>query len=190
MNNTKTRIIEFWFSFRHLQGSVQPGYRHGPQDGPGLSQPEAGQDPHPASARTGWAMVQRPEKFDEETGRIVTQKRLVAVSKPEVHARVHSSENSAIIACSLVVQMKDEVAYDGWRMRWVTYHLFIISGEIKRLVLDRELHGKVKMAEVLAALPMKVETTLSRCWGIGWVWRGGCRGYKRNMITVSVEWWN
>ena len=65
MNNTKTRIIEFWFSFRHLQGSVQPG-------------------------------------------------RLV-----------------------------------------------------KRLVLDRELHGKVsdevKMAEVLAALPMKVETTLSRC---------------------------
>ena len=47
------------------------------------------------------------------------------------------------------------------------YHIFIISGEIKRLVLDRELHGKVsdevKMAEVLASLPMKVETTLSRC---------------------------
>ena len=47
------------------------------------------------------------------------------------------------------------------------YHIYKISGEIKRQVLDRELHGKVsdkvKIVEVLAALPMKVETTLSRC---------------------------
>ena len=55
-------------------------------------------------------MVQRLEKFDEETRRIVTQNRLVAVSKPEVHARVQSLGISAIIACSLVVQMKEEVA--------------------------------------------------------------------------------
>ena len=64
----------------------------------------------PKNGCKGRAVVQRIEKFDEETGRIVTQKRLVAVTKPEVHARVHSSENSAIIACSLVVQMKEEVA--------------------------------------------------------------------------------
>ena len=55
-------------------------------------------------------MVQRLERFDEETGMIVTQNRLVSVSKPEVHAKVHTSENSAIIACSLVAQMKEEIA--------------------------------------------------------------------------------
>ena len=56
------------------------------------------------------AVVRRLERFDEETGRIVIKNWLVAVSKPEVHARVHTSENSAIIACSLVAQMKEEIA--------------------------------------------------------------------------------
>ena len=58
----------------------------------------------------GRAVVQRLERFDEETGNIVTQNRLVSVTKPEVHAKVHTSENSAIIACSLVAQMKEEIA--------------------------------------------------------------------------------
>ena len=54
------------------------------------------------------------------------------------------------------------------RGRWriiVFSNIFLISGEVKSKVLSRELHGKIsdekKIAEVMAALPVRVENTLS-----------------------------
>ena len=58
------------------------------------------------------AVIQRLEKFDEREGRLVCENRLVAVSKPEVHAKVHQSENPAIEVTRLVSLMKQEVARD------------------------------------------------------------------------------
>ena len=53
--------------------------------------------------------MQRLEKFDEKEGRMVTERRLVAVSPPAVHAKVHPSDNSGIEATRLVVLMKEEI---------------------------------------------------------------------------------
>ena len=55
-------------------------------------------------------MVQSLEKFDEREGRIVIERRLVAVSQPQLHAKVHPSDNSGIEAARLVALMKEEIA--------------------------------------------------------------------------------
>ena len=53
---------------------------------------------------------QRSRKYF--VGRLVYENRLVAVSRPEVHAKVHQSDNSAIEVLCLVGLMKEEVARD------------------------------------------------------------------------------
>ena len=58
----------------------------------------------------GRAVVQLRERFDEREGMMVTENRLVAVSKPEVHT--HPQENSAIIVAILTASMKREIAED------------------------------------------------------------------------------
>ena len=58
------------------------------------------------------AVIQSLEKFDEKEGRMVTERRLVAVSKPQLHSKVHPSDNSGIEATRLVVLMKQEIARD------------------------------------------------------------------------------
>ena len=58
------------------------------------------------------AVVQSLEKFDEREGRAVTERRLVAVSQPQLHAKVHPSDNSGIEATRLVALMKQEIARD------------------------------------------------------------------------------
>ena len=58
----------------------------------------------------GKAVVQLLQRFDEREGIIVTDYKLVAVSKPEVHS--HPQESSAIIVASLIASMKREIAED------------------------------------------------------------------------------
>ena len=60
----------------------------------------------------GRASIKRVENFDETRGGLLIENRLVAVTRPEVHSRVHPPENSAILAASLVASMKQEVARD------------------------------------------------------------------------------
>ena len=117
----------------------------------------------------GKAVVQLLQRFDEREGIIVTDYKLVAVSKPEVHS--HPPENSTIIAASLVVSMKREIAEDpsvsaskhfsGLAFKLTKYFL----GEVKEKVLARELHGKfsddAKIKEVLKLFPKKIENTLN-----------------------------
>ena len=56
--------------------------------------------------------MQSLEKFEEREGRIVIERRLVAVSQPALHAKVHPSDNSGIEAARLVSLMKEEIARD------------------------------------------------------------------------------
>ena len=58
------------------------------------------------------AVIQRLERFDEREGRLVIENRLVSVSRPEVHAKVHQADNSAIEVLRLISLMKQEVARD------------------------------------------------------------------------------
>ena len=58
------------------------------------------------------ATIKRVENFDEAGGGLLVENRLVAVTKPEVHSRVHPPENSAIMAASLLARMKQEVVRD------------------------------------------------------------------------------
>ena len=58
----------------------------------------------------GRAVVQILGRFDEREGMMLTENRLVAVSKPEVHC--HPQENSAIIVAILTASMKREIAED------------------------------------------------------------------------------
>ena len=55
------------------------------------------------------ATIKRLENFDEAEGGLLVENRLVAVTKPEVHSRVHPPDNSAILAASLLARMKQEV---------------------------------------------------------------------------------
>ena len=55
-------------------------------------------------------MVKQEERFDEKEGRIVMENRLVAVTKPELHAKIHQPDNSSIEADILFIIMKQEVA--------------------------------------------------------------------------------
>ena len=75
------------------------------------------------------AVIQRLEKFDETEGKIVIDNILVSVSRPEVHAKVHESENSVIEVTRLISLMKEELARDPelppsksqgntWTMAW------------------------------------------------------------------------
>ena len=49
-------------------------------------------------------------------------------------------------------------------MQSVTNTIYVISGKIKKKILDQELHGKIKdqvrLENILSAFPLKVETTL------------------------------
>ena len=94
------------------------------------------------------------QRFDEREGQFVTENRLVSVSKPQVHAKVHQSDNSAIEVLRLVSLMKQEVARDP----------SVPAGRIKRKILDTELYGRIKdegrLENILSAFPLKVETTL------------------------------
>ena len=117
----------------------------------------------------GKAVVQFLQRFDEREGIIVTDYKLVAVSKPEVHS--HPQESSAIIVASLIASMKREIAEDpsvsaskhfsGLGFKLTKYFL----GEVKEKVLARELHGKfsddAKIKEILKLFPKKVENTLN-----------------------------
>jgi len=99
------------------------------------------------------AVLQHKEIIDEE-GRL-SQFRLVAVSKPQVHARNHQSENSTIIAISLVALMKREIAKNP----------SVPISQVKKKVITTELLGKIsdqaKIDEVLKAFPKNVEKVLN-----------------------------
>ena len=57
----------------------------------------------------GRAQVQVLEVFDEKEDKMVTETRLISVTKPKLHAKVHKSEKSAILAAYLFSLMKREV---------------------------------------------------------------------------------
>ena len=52
------------------------------------------------------------ENYDEAAGGLLVEHRMVAVTRPEVHTRIHPADNTGILAASLVASMKQEVARD------------------------------------------------------------------------------
>lgn len=124
------------------------------------------------------------------------ENKLVAVSRPEVHARIHQSDNAAIEVLSLISLMKQEVARDPsvpiskkYFQIFFQYDLFFplpYSGQIKKKILDRELHGKIgdetRLENILSAFPLRVENTLVHYRGILMGQTGGKRRkYKKHL---------
>ena len=58
------------------------------------------------------AVIERIKRFDEREGEFLIENRLVSVNKPEVHAKIHQSDNSAIEFQRLLSLMKQEISRD------------------------------------------------------------------------------
>ena len=100
------------------------------------------------------ATIKRLETITE-SGELIVENNLVAVSSPIVHAEFHLPDHCAIIADSLVEMMKKEIQLDP----------LIPVGRIKEKILRQELHLSEKYSEdevsqILSILPVRVESTL------------------------------